>query len=85
MARNCITKVVCHKCKRKHHTALCEGKGPKEKGKEGDGSQHKDPIDSLNEFIRTGCKIVLKTAQATVKGDRQQRVRVLFDSGNHKS
>ena len=85
LARNCMTKVVCHKCKGKHHTALCEGKGPKEKGKEGDGSQHEDPIDSLNGFIGTGCRIALQTAQAMVKGDRQQRVRVLFDSGSHKS
>ena len=33
----------------------------------------------------TECRIALQTAQALIKGGTQGRVRVLFDSGRHRS
>ena len=91
MARNCMQKVFCRNCKRQHHTALCEGKNSKKVEEEGDKkgeSQHEGPVNPVNTnnaFVATSCRIALQTAQAVVKGDKQRRVRVLFDSGSHKS
>ena len=90
MARNCMQKVFCRNCKGQHHTALYEGKNSKkveEGDKEGE-SQHEGPVDPVNTnntFVATSCRIALQTAQAVVKGDKQLRVRVLFDLGSHKS
>ena len=91
MARNCLQKVFCRNCKEQHHTALCEGKNSKKVEEEGDKKgegQHEGPVNPVNTnnaFVATSCRIALQTAQAVVKGDKQRRVRVLFDSGSHKS
>ena len=36
-------------------------------------------------LVGTQSRIALQTAQALIKGSRQGRVRVLFDSGSHRS
>ena len=37
------------------------------------------------QLVGTECRIALQTAQALIKGGTQGRVRVLFDSGSHRS
>ena len=36
-------------------------------------------------LVGTESRIALQTAQALIKGSRKGRVRVLFDSGSHRS
>ena len=36
-------------------------------------------------LVGTESRIALQTAQALIKGERQGRIRVLFDSGSHRS
>jgi hypothetical protein len=82
-----MNKVVCHNCKAKHHTALCENtKGTEREGDKEGKNQHEGPVDAANHlYVSTSCRIALQTAQALVKGEKQRRIRVLFDSGSHKS
>ena len=42
-------------------------------------------LNTNNTFVATRCSIALQTAQAVIKGDKQQRVLVLFDSRSRKS
>ena len=41
--------------------------------------------NSCVESVECGGRVALQTAQAFVQGKRNIRVRVLFDSGSHKS
>ena len=44
------------------------------------------PVNSPSSMlVGTESRIALQTAQALIKGSRQGRVRVLFDSGSHRS
>ena len=50
----------------------------------GNGGQPSE--NSINgQLVGTESKIALQTTQALIKGDKQGRIRVLFDSGSHRS
>jgi len=93
-ASDCKQTIVCVNCKGEHHSALCN----KAKGvEEAHGGRNDSNAPSNNDtsrpgaqkvaspgnyYVGAGGKVALQTAQARVG---IARVRVLFDSGSHKS
>ena len=85
LARDCQSKFKCHKCKGNHHVSLCETKPPEPSGG-GSGQSTGSAVSAPNSMlVGTESRIALQTAQALIKGERQGRIRVLFDSGSHRS
>ena len=89
-AMNCRSKVNCSQCKKRHNTALCNFR---DESREDD---HRPPSLPAAECINIASCVqenkdlscataALQTAQALINGDRDIRVRVLFDSGSQKS
>ena len=86
-AFNCRSKVKCSNCKgENHHCAICPTLLPKE-------PQPKPSSPALDPAApawvgKTGSsegRVALQTALAVVNGKSENRVRVLFDTGSHKS
>jgi len=78
-ARDCKISVPCKGCGGSHHTALCEGRSE---------TTIKESANHLANSKQGGTitKVALQTACALVKGpEREGRLRVLFDSGSHRS
>ena len=85
LARDCKSKSTCKNCKGNHHVTLCERKPPQTSGGNG-GLSTGSPMGMPNSMlVGTESRIALQTAQALMKGRKQGRVRVLFDSGSHRS
>eukprot|EP00112_Aurelia_sp_Birch-Aquarium-sp1_P008674 Seg1961.7 transcript_id=Seg1961.7/GoldUCD/mRNA.D3Y31 product="hypothetical protein" protein_id=Seg1961.7/GoldUCD/D3Y31 len=91
--------LLCCNCGGKHHTSICDrerlGK-PKETSAEVSVGQRSilrptaPSFSSVNasscvENVGNGGRVALQTAQALVNGKVNARVRVLFDSGSHRS
>ena len=73
-------------CKGFHHASLCEAKPQNPPGERGPQPIGPAPVNSASSMlVGTESRIGLQTAQALIKGSRQGRVRVLFDSGSHQS
>ena len=99
-AFKCRSKFNCRLCGGRHHTSICEGPKDKDSKKESDAFAKKDStlspsapsftsanVSTCVGNVECGGSIALQTAQALVNGrkDANARVRVLFDSGSHKS
>ena len=82
-ARDCQITVKCKSCKGFHNTCLCDAKSQQLRG--GDSAQPTITSNPNSMLVGTESRIALQTAQASIKGRVQGRVRVLFDSGSHKS
>ena len=80
----------CKNNKGFHHASLCEAK-PQTPTQTPSGESSPQPIGPVpvnspsSMLVGTESRIALQTAQALIKGTRQGRVRVLFDSGSHRS
>ena len=84
LARACKISVKCSACKCEHHKALCDASSKEPEGNSpGDGRQNE--VDSTNLHVVTSTRVVLQTAQAQALGKSKRRVRILFDTGSHKS
>ena len=85
LARDCKSNFKCKSCKGNHHVSLCETKPQQTLG----GSSGQSTGNAVNApssmLVGTESRIALQTAQALIKGENQGRVRVLFDSGSHRS
>ena len=81
-ARDCKASVQCKNCKGSHNTCLCE-LGSQQTPAGDSGQPLVNSPSSL--LVGTESRIALQTAQALIKGNVPGRVRVLFDSGSHKS
>jgi len=81
-ARDCTVTVKCKVCKGFHNTCLCDAKSQQSSGGDGGQPTESSPTSML---VGTESRVALQTAQALIKGSAQGRVRVLFDSGSHKS
>ena len=81
-ARDCKASVQCKNCKGSQNTCLCE-LGSQQTPAGDSGQPLVNSPSSL--LVGTESRIALQTAQALIKGDVPGRVRVLFDSGSHKS
>lgn len=80
--RDCKISVKCKNCNGSHNTCLCEAKPQKPL----EGGNTQNVVSTPSSFlVGTESRIALQTAQALIKGSVQGRVRVLFDSGSHKS
>jgi hypothetical protein len=89
-ARDCKVVVQCKNCKGGHHSALCETEVSSASEEEGAqvGNQASTHIVNVPASMLVGgsSRITLQTAQALIKGSNSSnRVRVMFDSGSHKS
>ncbi|CAB3983315.1 TNF receptor-associated factor 3, partial [Paramuricea clavata] len=89
-ARDCKVVVQCKNCKGGHHSALCETEVSSASEEEGAqvGNEASTHIVNVPASMLVGgsSRIVLQTAQALIKGSNSSnRVRVMFDSGSHKS
>ena len=83
IARDCPSKNNCYKCKRRHHTSLCDA-----------NEQTKDPVTKYDAststmFVNSNTAVLLQTAKANVyRPDRDNtisNVRVIFDSCSQRS
>eukprot|EP00794_Sanderia_malayensis_P001256 gene1256-biopygen483 len=85
----CHTKTSCKSCKGKHHAAICFKLNPKPISAPASGEESETPLNpAANAWVGctgSGERVALQTALASVNGNRESRVRVLFDSGSHKS
>ena len=80
LAKNCKSELGCNVCKGKHHTSICESPSETSQG------QVSETVASPILHVGANCRVALQTAQAVVVvGNRKARVRVMFDSGSHRS
>ncbi|XP_028416197.1 uncharacterized protein LOC114539977 [Dendronephthya gigantea] len=93
VAKNCRARnSTCHVCGGPHHVSICEkecegGSGNQSKEDEKSREEHADQAENGHKSLHVGtsCRVALQTAQGILKGEREKRVRVLFDSGSQKS
>jgi hypothetical protein len=96
-ASNCTVKDRCSVCSGAHHVALCDT-SPKERDRpvettKPDVESKQVPSNtnvhvtspSSNLHAGTGGLVALQTARGVLKGEREAKVRVLFDAGSHRS
>ena len=84
--RDCKISARCKNCKGFHHASLCEAKPQTPSGESGPQPIGPAPVNSPSSvLVGTESRIALETAQALIKGGRQGRLRVWFDSGSHRS
>lgn len=80
-ARECKSNLTCKGCGGSHHLALCSSQGARVL------SEPSNPVVSSSgmHHIKSGGRVALQTAQGIAKGKKEDRVRVLLDSGSHRS
>jgi len=84
--RGCKISASLKNCKGFHHASLCKAKPQKPSGESGPQPiEASTVISASSRLVGMESRIDLQTAQALIKGSRQGRVRVLFDSGSHRS
>ena len=84
--RDCKLSASCKNCKGFHGASLCGAKPQTPSGESSPQLIGAAPVNSPSSMhVGTESRIALQTAQALIKGSRQGRVRVLFDSGTHRS
>eukprot|EP00794_Sanderia_malayensis_P019568 gene19567-biopygen14529 len=85
----CHTKTSCKSYQGKHHAAICFKLKPKPISAPASGEESDTPLNpAANAWVGctgSGERVALQTALASVNGNRESRVRVLFDSASHKS
>ena len=92
-ATDCRDYTKCKRCSSlEHHTAMCDVASKSIQGGSNACSsteQVRGPATSPNStglLVGAGTRIALQTAQAVLKGPKgHSRIRVIFDSGSHKS
>ena len=85
-ACDCKISASCKNCKGFHDASLCEAKPQTPSGESGPQPIGPAPVNSPSSMlVGTERRIALQTVQELIKGSRQGRVRVLFDSGSHRS
>eukprot|EP00794_Sanderia_malayensis_P009578 gene9578-biopygen7910 len=87
----CSAKVKCDHCKGNHHQLICNSTtadaAPKETRPQATAPAM-DPNAAAWVGVgntSSGGQVALQTALAVVNGNREKRVRVLFDTGSHKT
>ena len=82
----CRSKLRCNFCKAKHHAAICNNK-PRPSGvSENKEAQQLNPnATTWVGSLHSGNSVALQTALANVDDKKEMKVRVLFDSGSHRS
>ena len=96
-ASNCRNKSKCSGCNGSHHVALCDKDREVESKEEKSACPENEPklanvntsvqvtSPNSNMHVGTGSLVALQTARGILRGEREARVRVLFDTGSHRS
>ena len=84
-------------CNGSHHVALCDKDRKVESKEEKSACPENEPnlanvntsvqvtSPNSNMHVGTGSLVALQTARSILRGEREARVRVLFDTGSHRS
>eukprot|EP00794_Sanderia_malayensis_P012361 gene12361-biopygen9857 len=83
----CTSKVSCKSCKQgNHHFSICPGSNPSKEAQPKPIAPQLDP-QATSWVGNTGSegRVALQTALAVVDGKSDRMVRVLFDTGSHKT
>ena len=90
-SRDCSETIECKLCKGQHSSCLRVAKPQQASGRAEiqdtlTGGNSDRPGNNVSaQLVGTESRIALQTAQALIKGETQGRVRVIFDSGSHRS
>ena len=96
-ASNCRNKSKCSGCNGSHHVALCDKDRKVESKEERPACPENEPnlanvntsvqitSPNSNMHVGTGSLVALQTARGILRGEREARIRVLFDTGSHRS
>ena len=84
LARNCKSNFKCKSCNGNRHVSLRETK-PQQRLGGSSGQSTGNAVNVPNSMlVGTESRISVQTAQALIKGEKQGRIRVLFDLGSHR-
>ena len=82
-ANSCSVSTKCKNCNGTHHVALCDNDNKETMHEEiGKDITKQDPT---NLHVGIGGLVALQTARGVLRGEREAKVRVLFDAGSHRS
>ena len=85
----CRSKIICVYCKAKHHASICASMPSKPEIKDAPSSDQPNKLNpSATAWVGSMCSgdsVALQTALANVNDKKDGNVRVLFDSGSHRS
>ena len=85
----CRSRLRCSQCKAKHHVSICSSIPVKPKNKDAPISTPESTLSpSAPAWVGSMCSgdsVALQTALANVNDKKECKVRVLFDSGSHRS
>ena len=89
-ANSCSVKTKCKNCNGTHHVALCDNDNKEtmleEISKDITKQDPKIYVSSPTNLHVEICGLVaLQTARGILRGEREAKVRVLFDEGSHRS
>ena len=89
-ANNCSVSTKCKKCNGTHRVALCDNDNKEtmheEISKDITRQDAKIYVSSpINLHVGIGGLVALQTARGVLRGEREAKVRVLFDAGSHRS
>ena len=94
LARDCRSNKLCEHCGGRHHISICEGQGSHAREAEGKSAtvepsvppKQESPVTvGVQNHVGAGGRVALQTAKGIVHGERDLKIRVLFDSGAQRS
>ena len=81
----CRSKLRCPQCKAKHHVSICSSMPFKPENKDAPANKLSPNAPAWVGSMCSGDSVALQTALAKVNDKKGCNVRVLFDSGSHRS
>ncbi|RUA05998.1 MAG: hypothetical protein DSY43_03210 [Gammaproteobacteria bacterium] len=84
-ARDCAFTIACQGCGEDHHSALCDKECKESAAASTTQSASHVTISPSSMHVGTGGRVALQTARGFVRGEKEGKVRVLFDAGSHRS
>ena len=81
----CRSKLRCPQCKAKHHVSICSSMPFKQENKDAPANKLSPNAPAWVGSMCSGDSVALQTALAKVNDKKGCNVRVLFDSGSHRS
>ena len=84
IAKQCLSRKMCDKCSKSHHTVLCDENTSKNTPDKDEGSA--SPSVSASSIANQNSQILLMTASVHVEGTSgRQEARLLIDGGSQRS
>ena len=93
LARNCNSKIQCLGCQRRHHLAVCDGRGARASDNSDsavDGASNQPESATSAMHVSSGMHVFLQTAQVVLskpglEGTKKLNVRATFHTGAQRS